>query len=109
VFGDIGTSPLYALKECLSGPHGFGAAPETVLGVLSLIFWAITLVVTVKYLGFIMRADNRGEGASSRCSRWCPRRSGTRAGGRSAGWRSSRCWAPRCSTAMVSSPRPSRC
>jgi KUP system potassium uptake protein len=62
VFGDIGTSPLYALKECLSGPHGFGAAPETVLGVLSLIFWAITLVVTVKYLGFIMRADNRGEG-----------------------------------------------
>ncbi len=62
VFGDIGTSPLYALKECLSGPHGFGAAPQTVLGVLSLIFWAITLVVTVKYLGFIMRADNRGEG-----------------------------------------------
>ncbi len=62
VFGDIGTSPLYALKECLHGPHGFGAAPATVLGVLSLIFWAITLVVTVKYLSFIMRADNRGEG-----------------------------------------------
>jgi len=62
VFGDIGTSPLYALKECLSGPHGFGAQPAAVLGVLSLIFWAITLVVTVKYLGFIMRADNRGEG-----------------------------------------------
>ena len=62
VFGDIGTSPLYTLKECLGGPHGFGVAPATVLGVLSLIFWAITLVVTVKYLSFIMRADNRGEG-----------------------------------------------
>jgi KUP system potassium uptake protein len=62
VFGDIGTSPLYALKECLGGPHGFGTAPATVLGVLSLIFWAITLVVTVKYLAFVMRADNKGEG-----------------------------------------------
>jgi KUP system potassium uptake protein len=62
VFGDIGTSPLYTLKECLTGPHGFGVAQETVLGVLSLIFWAITLIVTVKYLSFIMRADNRGEG-----------------------------------------------
>lgn len=63
VFGDIGTSPLYTLKECTSPPHGINASDHGhVLGLLSLIFWAITLVVTVKYLTFIMRADNRGEG-----------------------------------------------
>ncbi len=62
VFGDIGTSPLYALKECINGEHGVAATHDNVLGVLSLIVWSLTLVVTVKYLGFIMRADNRGEG-----------------------------------------------
>jgi KUP system potassium uptake protein len=62
VFGDIGTSPLYAFKECLSPPHGLSATPANVLGLLSLIFWSITLVVSVKYLTFVMRADNRGEG-----------------------------------------------
>jgi KUP system potassium uptake protein len=62
VFGDIGTSPLYALQECLTPPHGLKADPDSVLGLLSLIFWSITLVVTVKYLTFVMRADNRGEG-----------------------------------------------
>jgi KUP system potassium uptake protein len=62
VYGDIGTSPLYTLKECMSGEHGVAATPENLLGVLSLIFWSLTLVVTVKYLTFIMRADNRGEG-----------------------------------------------
>jgi KUP system potassium uptake protein len=62
VFGDIGTSPLYAVKECVSGPHGVAASEANVLGVLSLVFWAITMVVTVKYLTFIMRADNQGEG-----------------------------------------------
>src|SRR5258708_22245630 len=60
VFGDIGTSPLYTLKECTSGENG--AAPANVLGVLSLIFWALMMVVTLKYLTFIMRADNHGEG-----------------------------------------------
>jgi len=64
VFGDIGTSPLYAFKECLTGPHGVAATQENVLGVLSLIVWALTLVVTVKYLCFIMRADNHGEGGA---------------------------------------------
>jgi len=61
VYGDIGTSPLYALKECLA--HG-GMRPVAadVLGILSLIFWALTLVIVVKYLTFVMRADNRGEG-----------------------------------------------
>ncbi|MBA3346143.1 MAG: potassium transporter Kup [Gemmatimonadales bacterium] len=62
VYGDIGTSPLYALKECFSGPHGFPVTPENVLGILSLIFWALNFVVTFKYLTMVMRADNRGEG-----------------------------------------------
>ncbi|HUO79120.1 MAG TPA: potassium transporter Kup [Steroidobacteraceae bacterium] len=62
VFGDIGTSPLYAFKTCLTAVGPLGTAPAAVLGVLSLIFWAITLVVTVKYVGLVLRADNRGEG-----------------------------------------------
>src|SRR5512147_2968679 len=62
VYGDIGTSPLYSLKECFDGPHAVAPTPENVLGVLSLVVWAITFVVTFKYLSFVMRADNRGEG-----------------------------------------------
>jgi KUP system potassium uptake protein len=62
VFGDIGTSPLYAMKETFSGEHDIPVDPTTVYGVLSLIFWAITIVVTSKYVLFIMRADNEGEG-----------------------------------------------
>jgi KUP system potassium uptake protein len=62
VYGDIGTSPLYALKECFNGLHGIAPAPENVVGVVSLVFWAMTFVVTFKYLSFVMRADNRGEG-----------------------------------------------
>jgi KUP system potassium uptake protein len=62
VFGDIGTSPLYAFKECITGEHPMPATAGNVLGVLSLIVWSLTLVVTVKYLVFVMRADNDGEG-----------------------------------------------
>jgi KUP system potassium uptake protein len=62
VFGDIGTSPLYALKECVNKDHGVAPTPENILGLLSLIFWSLLMVVTVKYLTFIMRADNQGEG-----------------------------------------------
>lgn len=62
VYGDIGTSPLYAVRECFHGPHAIEVLPENILGVLSLIFWALTLVISVKYLVFILRADNRGEG-----------------------------------------------
>ena len=62
VFGDIGTSPLYTLKECINGEHKMPATPDNVLGILSLIFWALMMVVTVKYMAFIMRADNHGEG-----------------------------------------------
>ncbi|MGE5548599.1 MAG: potassium transporter Kup [Solirubrobacterales bacterium] len=62
VYGDIGTSPLYTLKECFGAGAGVAVEPASVLGILSLIFWAIVLVVAVKYVSFVMRADNRGEG-----------------------------------------------
>jgi len=62
VFGDIGTSPLYTIKQAFSGHYGLVPDHNTVLGVLSLVFWALTVVVTVKYVTIIMRADNEGEG-----------------------------------------------
>lgn len=62
VFGDIGTSPLYSLKECFTGHHGVPATPDNVMGVLSLIVWTLMLIVTVKYLLFVMKADRNGEG-----------------------------------------------
>src|SRR4030065_1317509 len=62
VFGDIGTSPLYAIKACFYGKHAITPSAMNILGVLSLIFWSITVVVSIKYLTFILRADNRGEG-----------------------------------------------
>jgi KUP system potassium uptake protein len=62
VYGDIGTSPLYALKECIAADYGLAPTPQNVLGVLSLVFWSLTLVIVVKYLTYIMRADNHGEG-----------------------------------------------
>ncbi|GAB7194605.1 hypothetical protein OS11_08760 [Dickeya oryzae] len=62
VYGDIGTSPLYTLRECLSGQFGFGVEPDSVFGFLSLIFWLLVLVVSLKYLSYVMRADNAGEG-----------------------------------------------
>jgi len=62
VYGDIGTSPLYSIKEVFRPEHGLLPDYATVLGVLSLIFWSLTLVVSIKYLIFVMRADNRGDG-----------------------------------------------
>jgi KUP system potassium uptake protein len=62
VYGDIGTSPLYSLRECFSGTHAIPVTTESVLGVLSLIFWSLIVTVTIKYLLFVMRADNGGEG-----------------------------------------------
>ena len=62
VYGDIGTSPLYALRECFHGEHGIAPTHENVLGVLSLVFWALIIIISIKYLVFVMRADNRGEG-----------------------------------------------
>ena len=62
VYGDIGTSPLYTIKECFGGEHGLPVTQANVLGIASLVFWALIIVVTLKYVLFIMRADNRGEG-----------------------------------------------
>ncbi|MCL6263365.1 low affinity potassium transporter Kup [Craterilacuibacter sp. RT1T] len=62
VYGDIGTSPLYTLKECFSGHYGLLPTHDNVLGVLSLVFWELILVVSIKYLSFVLKADNRGEG-----------------------------------------------
>ncbi|MBM3394885.1 MAG: potassium transporter Kup, partial [Betaproteobacteria bacterium] len=62
VFGDIGTSPLYALKEAFGSAHGLPLTQANVLGVLSLMFWSLVAIVTIKYVVFMMRADNRGEG-----------------------------------------------
>ncbi len=62
VYGDIGTSPLYALRECFHGAFGIDPVPDNVLGVLSLVFWALITVVSIKYLTFILKADNHGEG-----------------------------------------------
>jgi KUP system potassium uptake protein len=64
VYGDIGTSPLYVMKESFAGAHPLALDEAHVFGVLSLIFWSVTAVVTVKYLAFMMRADNNGEGGS---------------------------------------------
>jgi KUP system potassium uptake protein len=62
VYGDIGTSPLYAVKECFHGPHAVALSPVNIMGVLSLIAWSLFVVVSLKYVMFVMRADNKGEG-----------------------------------------------
>ena len=62
VYGDIGTSPLYALRECFREEYGIAPTPANVVGVLSLITWSLILVVSVKYIVFILRVDNWGEG-----------------------------------------------
>ena len=84
VFGDIGTSPLYTLSQCVNGEHGSGNASADVLGVLSLIFWSLMMVVTVKYLAFIMRADNHGEGGILALLALVPERMGKKEHGVSA-------------------------
>src|SRR5262245_36379623 len=62
VYGDIGTSPLYTIRECFFGAHAVAPTHENVLGVLSLILYALLVVVSVKYISIVMRADNQGEG-----------------------------------------------
>ena len=84
VFGDIGTSPLYTLHECVTA-QGTEASPADILGVLSLIFWSLTMVVTVKYLTFIMRADNHGEGGILALLALIPERLRTASSGK-VGW-----------------------
>ncbi len=62
VFGDLGTSPLYTVRECFYGTHAISLSHTNLMGTLSLIFWSMTMVISIKYVVFIMRADNRGEG-----------------------------------------------
>jgi KUP system potassium uptake protein len=62
VYGDIGTSPLYAFRECFAPEHHLAPTPDNILGILSLVFWSLVIVISVKYLLFVARADNRGEG-----------------------------------------------
>lgn len=62
VYGDIGTSPLYALKECFHGPHAIPLTPDNIYGILSLIFWSLIIIISIKYSILVLRADNEGEG-----------------------------------------------
>src|SRR5579872_456646 len=64
VFGDIGTSPLYAFQQCFTGDFPAAVTPQNVLGILSLIFWALVVIVCVKYVGFLLRADYDGQGGT---------------------------------------------
>src|SRR6478735_12651257 len=63
-FGDIGTSPLYAFRETFAGPHHLALDDLHIYGVISLIFWSMTLIVSVQYVGVLMSADNKGEGGT---------------------------------------------
>ena len=62
VFGDIGTSPLYAFRECLNPEHGIAVTQQNIIGLLSLILWSLVLIISIKYVAIVLRADNRGEG-----------------------------------------------
>src|SRR5436309_9319308 len=76
VYGDIGTSPLYSLRECFHGEHAVQPSHANVLGVLSLVFWVLIVTISIKYLVFVMRADNRGEGGILALMALVPPRSG---------------------------------
>src|SRR3954454_12455350 len=62
VYGDIGTSPLYTIRECFYGTHAVPVTAENVLGVLSMVLYALFIVISIKYIAIVMRADNQGEG-----------------------------------------------
>ena len=64
IYGDIGTSPLYTIRECFSGIHGVAVNPANVIGIMSLVFWSLTIVISFKYVIFLLRADNNGEGGT---------------------------------------------
>jgi KUP system potassium uptake protein len=79
VYGDIGTSPLYAMRECFFGSHSVPATQENVLGVLSLIIYSLLLVISIKYIAIVMRADNQGEGGILALTALLPERADRRA------------------------------
>src|SRR3954470_15787741 len=76
VYGDIGTSPLYTIRECFFGTHPVPPSYENVLGVLSLVVYALLLVISVKYIAIVMRADNHGEGGILALAALIPPKSG---------------------------------
>ncbi|HKE83448.1 MAG TPA: KUP/HAK/KT family potassium transporter, partial [Vicinamibacterales bacterium] len=80
VYGDIGTSPLYALHQCFNGLHSVAPTHEAVLGVLSLIIYALLLVISFKYIVIVMRADNQGEGGILALTALIPGRDGSTRG-----------------------------
>jgi KUP system potassium uptake protein len=80
VYGDIGTSPLYAMRECFFGSHSVPPTPENVLGVLSLIIYSLVLVISVKYIAIVLRADNQGEGGILALTALLPRPNGNTLG-----------------------------
>ena len=80
VYGDIGTSPLYALRECFFGSHSVPPTHDNVLGVLSLIIYSLLLVISVKYIALVMRADNQGEGGVLALTALIPGRAGGASG-----------------------------
>src|ERR671922_2602047 len=79
VYGDIGTSPLYAMRECFFGSHSVPPTHENVLGVLSLIIYSLLIVISIKYIAIVMRADNDGEGGILALTALVPQRPGNRA------------------------------
>ena len=84
VYGDIGTNPLFALRDAFEAPHHVGVSEANILGLLSLVFWSLIIVITIKYLTFVTRADNDGEGgilALSALADRARRRSSGAAGG----------------------------
>ncbi len=97
VYGDIGTSPLYAMKESFVGAHPLAVDPLHIFGVLSLIFWSLMLIVTLKYVFVAMRADNKGEGGSFALLALISRNLGDKKW--TAAWSCSACSRPRFSTA----------
>jgi KUP system potassium uptake protein len=97
VYGDIGTSPLYAMRECFFGTHAVPPTHDNVLGVLSLIIYSLVFVISIKYVAIVMRADNQGEGGVLALTSLVPGRGGTAAARR--GLR----WAARCSSPSASS------
>ena len=76
VYGDIGTSPLYAMRECFFGSHSVPPTQANVLGVLSLIIYSLLIVISVKYIAIVMRADNQGEGGILALTALLPQREG---------------------------------
>ena len=82
VYGDIGTSPLYAMRECFFGSHSVPPTHDNVLGVLSLIIYSLLLVISIKYIAIVMRADNQGEGGVLALTALIPGRTGASAASR---------------------------